>query len=477
MAKEGLLNKSISGVTWTFIDIMVNKVGVFIATLFIARMLGPEVFGLIGMIAVFVTIGNGLVDSGMSMSLIRSPEINEVDTSTVFIGSLFISFIIYGIFYLAAPFIADFYSQPILIDVIRVYCLIFIISAFRVVQSALLSRNLEFKKNTLITLPAIVISIACGFIMAYKGAGVWSIVTMYLVQQFVIALLLWVFSSWRLKLIFSKKSFKEHFNFGYKVTMTGLLNNICNNVNNILIGRFFPLRESGYYERAFSLNQTPAGVFTAMISKVATPALAKIQHNKEQVVNTFRSIIKYVFLIMTFVMLLMIVFAKEIVMILLGAEWLNIVPYLQLISLGVVFLPIHILNANLLFVFGKSNLALRAEIVKKTIQVLFSLVLFNFGIFWLVSSLIFGSIVELFVNAYFVNKVVPFGIKEQFLSIRHPLILFLVLLVVSYFVKAGLGDGILPAVCLLLTIVVAYGVFLYVFERHNLRRFKTMLNK
>ncbi|MBX3240655.1 MAG: lipopolysaccharide biosynthesis protein [Chitinophagaceae bacterium] len=478
MSKEGLLSKSVNGVMWTSIDILVNKVGLFLASLYIARLLGPEVYGLIGMISIFINIGNSLVDSGMSMSLIRSPEINKVDMSSVFLGSLLISLFVYAAFYFAAPFIADFYSQPVLTNVVRIYCLIFIVSAFRSVQSALLSRELKFKKNTMIALPAIIIAITCGIVLAHKGAGVWSIVAMYLVQQFILALLLWSLSSWRLKLIFSKEAFKKHFSFGYKVTMTGMLNNICNNVNNVLIGRFYPLRLSGYYERAFSLNQIPAGVFTAMVSKVATPALAKIQHDKMKVVNAFRSLVKYVFLVMTFIMLLMIVFADELIFILLGNQWVNIVPYLQLISLAMVFLPVHILNANLLFVFGKSNLALRAEIIKKIFQVMFALILFKFGVFWLVSSLIFGSVVELFVNAYFVNKVVPFGVKAQLSAIRNPLLLFLSLLTISYFIKISSGGGdIWISIVLLLGILVSYALFIFIYERKNLQVFRAMMKK
>lgn len=476
-SNSSLLNKSINGIIWTFIDVVLNKVLFFLATLYIARILGPATFGLIGMITVFITIGNSLVDSGMSISLVRSPEISEIDISTVFIGSLIIGIISYAIFFLSAPYISAFYSQPILTNVLRVYCLIFIITAFRCVQSALITRNLDFKKNTLIALPAVLISVLIGVILANNGWGIWSIIYMYLTQQTIIAVLLWLFSGWKIQPIFSKKVFKVHFSFGYKLTLAGLLNTTCNNLNNILIGRFYPAEQSGFYERAYSLNLYPSTVFTAIISKVFMPVLSKIQNNKEQVVNILSILIKYSFLIITFIMSFMILFAKEIIYLILGEEWIGATPYLQIISLASVFLPIHMFNLNILQIYGKSDMFLKAEVIKKVLQVTFIILLFRWKVLGLSSSLIFLSISELFVNSYFVNKQIHFSIIQQFKHFREPLILFILILVLSFFFQAFTEKGIFQYSIIVLTIIVFYSIYVFLFNKKDIYRIKIILNK
>lgn len=468
---NGLTNKSISGVIWTFADVVVNKAGFFLATIYIARILGPDIYGLIGMITIFITIGNSLVDSGMSVSLIRSPKITTLDVSSVFIGSLIVSVAVYLLFFILAPYVSDFYSQPILTDVIRVYCLIFVISAFRVVQSSLIIRDLEFKKNTLLTLPAVILSIIVGILFAKFGFGIWSVVYMYLVQQVILTILLWVYSDWLFKFGFSKEVFKKHFLFGYKLTLSGLLNTACGNLNNVLIGRFYSLQQSGFYERSYSLNLYPVTVFTAIISKVSMPVLSKIQNDSEKVSFIFHFLLKYSFLLMSFLMLIMFIFAEDIIYIMLGNEWINAVPYLKLLVLSSIFVPIHMFNVNVLQVYGRSDYFLRAEMIKKTIQVFLIVLLFRFGIMWLISSMIFLSVVEIFINAYYVRKVIPFSVKDQVKSFFPSLIPFLFFLLVYIGINMHLVN-LQEKLSYFLFVTLIYIVFSYLNYKKDIVKYK-----
>lgn len=467
ITKSNLIDKSIKGVYWTLLDVLVNKIGFFIATLYIARLLGPKVFALIGMITVFITIGNSLVDSGMSVSLVRTPKITQQDISSVFLGNLSISIIVYLLFYLLAPYISDFYSQPILTDVVRIYCIIFIVSALRAVQSALLTRSLDFKKNTLITIPAVIVAILIGIIFAHKGFGIWSVIAMYLTQQTVITALLWTFSNTKINGKFSLDTLKTHLNFGYKLTISGLLNTACTNINNILIGRFYPIEQSGYYERAYSLNMYPSTVFTAIISKVSMPALSKIQDDKEKTTNTLSFLIKYSFIAMSFLMLMMFYFAHEIIALLLGDQWLPAVPHLRIISIASIFLPIHMFNVNTLQVYGRSDYFLKAELVKKAIQLLAIIILFKFGILWLISSLVILSTSELLVNSHFVGKIINFGFIHQLKTIRTPLMIFVSLLLIALVItnsNLGIDNNIFIQISFLLLASTTYTIYLV---RHN----------
>ena len=206
-----LKQKTISGVVWSFVEAVLLKGLSFVAMLLLARWLGPIDFGLMGMIAVFIGIGSSLVDSGMSSSIIRTKNADDEDFSTVFYMNMIISVIVYSILFFTAPYISSFYGQEVLINIIRIYCLTFIISAFSAVQLAILTKEMRFKRLTLLNIPSTIIGATVGLTLGYNDYGVWSIVAMLLTTQLVISILLWINSTWRPSLNFSKKKLKYHY--------------------------------------------------------------------------------------------------------------------------------------------------------------------------------------------------------------------------------------------------------------------------
>ena len=172
----------------------------------------PEEFGLIGMIAIFMGIGTVLFDGGMTSSLIRSDDLEESDYSTVFIFNLLVSLGVYFIIFISAPFIADFYHQPILTNITRIYALSFVFSAFGSVQNTMLTKDMNFKKQTLLTIPALLASSLVALLMAVNEFGVWSLVGMTLTNTFFLSAILWITSPWKPTFVFSKNKFRKILN-------------------------------------------------------------------------------------------------------------------------------------------------------------------------------------------------------------------------------------------------------------------------
>ena len=218
---------------WTFAQQFGTQSLSFIISVILARILLPAEFGLIGMISIFVAVGTSLMNSGLTQSLIRTVNPDQEDYSTVFYFNLVGSIIIYWIIFLIAPLVASFFSQPVLINVIRVYCLTFIISAFSEVQLTRLTKEMNFKLQMTIAIPSLVASGILGVLLAFKGFGVWSLVWMGVFQSFLNSLQLWVRTGWWPSRAFSKKKFKKHFRFGYKLTLSGLLDTTFNNIYQI----------------------------------------------------------------------------------------------------------------------------------------------------------------------------------------------------------------------------------------------------
>lgn len=418
-----LKKQTFSGVIWTFADSFFIKGITFVASLILARILGPKEFGLIGMISIFIAIGISLVDSGLAASIIRTKDPDSRDYSTVFYTNLAISIVVYLILFFSAPLIADFYNQQILINLIRVYCLSFVISAFSAIQLAILNKEMLFKKIVIYNLPSTIIGVFVGILLGYLGYGAWSIVWMYLTTQVIMSFLLWIFTKWKPEFIFSKEKLKFHYNFGYKLMLSGLLDKVFKNIYNVVIGKYFSVQTLGYFDRAKAFNDYPSYTLTSVISKVTYPLLSKLQDDKKRIALIYRKLLQFTFFITAPVMLGAAAIAKPLFLLVLGEKWLHAVPFFQILSLAAMLYPIHAFNINVFKVYGRSDLFLKLEIIKKAIVVIALIISINFGIIALVWSVVFTSFISLLINTHYSKDIIKYSTKQQLLDML-PIFIF-----------------------------------------------------
>lgn len=412
-----LKKQSMNGAIWTLIDMFINKGAYFFTTIILAGIIGPEKFGLIGMITLFVTIGSTLIDSGMSTSLLRTKDVTNKDYSTIFVTNVVVSFFVYILIFFIAPFVANFYNQPILVSVIRVYCLGFIINSLRSIHNVKLIRELRFKKITILSLPGNIISVIISIYLAKIGYGIWSIVGLFLINQFVSTIIFWTFMKWVPSWSFNYINFKYHFNFGYKLLLSAQINTIFENINNILIGKYYDIKLLGYYDRAYTLNNYPVSVLSSIVLKVSLPALLVIKDEQERLKNAYRIIMQIAFYISAVGLGLAAFFARPIITTLLGEEWINLIPIFQIMTISFVFYPIHSLNINILSLFGRSDLFLKLELIKKTIMLILIILGFQFGIYGLIWGNVIASILALFINTYYSGKFLNYSTINQLLDL------------------------------------------------------------
>ena len=472
-----LKKKTFSGILWTMGDTFFVRALTFVAMILLARWLGPTEFGLVGMIAVFIALGKSLTDSGMTNSLIRTKEPDETDFSTVFFVNLAMSLMVYGLVYIAAPIIAQFFSQPILIKVIRLYCLIFLLIAFSAVQLAMLTKEMQFNKITKINFPSTAIGVTVGLYLGYYGYGVWSIVWMYLITEAVRSILLWVYSNWKPKFVFSKAKFKLHYKFGYKLMLSGLLDTIFKNIYNILIGRFFTAQTLGYYERSKQFSEYPSSTLTQVLGKVTYPMLSEIQDDPGRLENVYKKLIRISFFIIAPLMLGAAAIARPLFLLVLGEEWLPAVPFFQILCLAMMLYPIHAFNINILKVYGRSDLFLKLEIIKKSIITITVIIAFQFGVLGLVWSSVFTSFAALGVNMFYSSKLIHYPVPEQIKDLSLTFILSVVMGLLMYQMI-----NILPKSQLFLQLLIAscfglifYGAINYFYKKGPLHQALVLL--
>jgi len=300
----------------------------------------------------------------MTSSLILTKNLDQLGYSTVFVANLIVSAGIYIVIFFSAPFIAKFYDQLILQDILRVYALSFVIRSLVAVHVAKLTKEMNFKTQMKLQVPSTIVGAVVGVCMAYMGYGVWSLVWLNLTQTMVFTVQNWVFIKWRPSFLFNKRRFRYHFNFGYKMTLSGLLDTIYNDAYNIVIGKFFSPATVGFYSQAETLRLFPVKQLSTVMGKVTYPLFANLK-NDEQLKSAYRQTMRLVLFAVVPIMLFLIVVSKELFLFLFGEKWLSGVPYFQILAVASIFRPIGTYNLNILKVKGRSDLFLRLEVVKR----------------------------------------------------------------------------------------------------------------
>lgn len=427
--------KTISGLLWTF----GQQIGVqginFIVQIFLARILAPEAFGLIAMLYVFTAIGNSLADGGMTSSLIRTKELDNRDYSTVFFINVIVSVFVYFLLFVSSPLIAAFYNQPELSLIVKIYCLVIVIQAFNAVQTTKLTKEMNFKLQMMMQIPATIVAGVCAIFLAKLGYGVWSLVWMHLINTLLFTLQHWIFTKWKPILVIDKAKLKYHFNFGYKLTLSGLVSTIYSNVYRIIIGKFYSTSQLGYYHQANSLSMFPVNNLSKALNKVTYPLFSKLSDQPLKLLEAYKNVSKHVFWIICPIMVYLIVFAEPIFRLLLTDKWLPAVIYFQILCAAAVFYPHSLYSLNILAAKGRSDLHLKIEIYKKIVGILLLFILmFFFGIIGVLIASSLSMFIGFIFNSFICGRLINYSITKQFLNIIPVLLFSLALgMLLNYF--------------------------------------------
>ena len=420
---ESLKKETAKGVIWSAAERFSVQGIQFLVMLVMARLLTPEDYGIVGMLVVFVSLAQAFVDSGFSQALIRKKNRTDIDNSTVFYFNIVVSVFIYCILYYCAPAISDFYNMPKLTPYTRVICLSIIINSFAIVQRAIYSANIDFKTQTKASVIAVIVSGIIGIYLAYSDYGPWALVWQQISNLSINTLFLWIYSNWKPQFVYSWKSFNELFTFGSKLLLTSIFNAIYNNIYTIVIGKFFSAASLGNYSRANHFANLPSSNFTSIFQRVTFPVLCKVQDDDKRLVDIYRRMIIASTYIIFPIMIGMSGVAKPMILILIGEKWIDCVYLLQIICFGLMWYPMHAINLDILQVKGRSDLFLKVEIYKKTIAFIILAAAAPFGLIALCYSKIISSLICLYINNFYTNKMIGLSIWRQFADILPILIL------------------------------------------------------
>ncbi|MDH6307776.1 teichuronic acid exporter [Dysgonomonas sp. PFB1-18] len=408
-----LKEKAISGVSWLFIQKVATQGVSFLTTIVLARIILPEDFGLIGMIYVFIGIGNVLLDAGFSASLIRSQFVDQADLSTVFYFNIIASVGVYLLSYALAPFIASFLGHDILIIIIRVYSISFIFTAFTAIQNVMLIKEMRFKTQFYISLPSSILSGIVGIVFALLGYGVWALVWSGVAKSFFYSVQLWIHNKWRPSLVFDKKKFKYHFNFGSKLAINEIFNVIFVNLYPFFIGKFYTPTQVAYYTQSETLKQVPVANIYGSINVISFPLFSSIQEDLLRLREAYKKNIIYSYFILTPILIFMLVLAKSILIFLYTDKWVDATPYLQILCIIGIISPLKNTSLNILKTKGHGSLFLKLETFNKIITIISIFLSINFGIIIFLWAKVICEIISLLFNSYYAGRILNYSLLKQ----------------------------------------------------------------
>ena len=408
-----LKKKAIRGFGWSAFD-NVAKTGVtFFVGIILARLLSPDEYGLIGILAIFIAVFNSIVDSGFTQALIRKKNASDVDYSTIFYVNMGVSIVAMVVMFFLANPIACFFERQELAPLARVMSVIIVINALALVQRTRMTRAIDFKTQTVITFVSTLFGGGVGIVFAYLDYGVWALVAQQITTQGLNSILLWVLGHWIPKLVFSKECLSELWSFGWKLLVSGLIDTSWKEIYQVVVGKCYSPATLGLYTRAKQFSQMFSSNMTNVVGRVSYPVLSSIQDDKERLKNGYQRLIRTTMLLSFVFMLGMAATAKTLIFVLIGEKWMGCVPLLQLICFTGMLYPLHSLNLNMLQVQGRSDLFLKLEIIKKVIGCVPLLL----GIFVNIYCMLIGSFVtsciSFYLNSYYSGPFLGYSSKDQ----------------------------------------------------------------
>lgn len=431
--QENLKAKTVSSMIWSALQ-RFGTMGIsFVSNIVLARLLTPDDYGCIGMLAIFITVSNTFVDGGFGSALIQKKDVTQKDYSTIFWWNLFLSVVLYGVLFISAPAVSRFYNIPLLESVLQVQGVVLIINALNIVQTNQLRKSINFKRIATIHILSHIIGAVLAIVLAYMDWGVWALVAQQIVASSITSVMLWVMNRWLPQLCFSKESFKQLFSFGGFILASNLINTFCNNIQGLLIGKFFNPATMGYYSQAYKLENLASHSISSVVDSVSYPVLSKLQSNNDAMKNAMRKITLSLSYVTFPLMMILILVAEPIIMLLYGEKWLPCIPYFQILCVGGVAMCIYNIHYFTVAAKGESRKLFYWTILKRGIGITALIIgFYYFGVIGLIWGCSITSWIILIVNMYLVTKTINYKLSYQVKDLLPIIILSAVCFGISY---------------------------------------------
>lgn len=427
---------TLTNLIWKFGERLSSQLVAFVVSIIIARILDPTDYGLVAMVMVFISISYVLVDGGFSSALIQKKNADRLDFSTVFYFSVVFAATIYVILYFLAPYIANFYGEQyqLLTPLLRILGLQIIIHSINSVQTAYISRKMMFRNFFWATLIGTCFSAVVGIYMAYNGFGVWSLVGQQLTASIINTLFLYLITRKLPSMEFSFSRLKSLLNYGAKLLGANLLTSLFLDIRSFIIGKLYSADQLAFFDRGRQYPHLVGNNINTSVGAVLFPKMSYQQDNPIAIKMMTRKSIRFCAYVMCPLMLGLAAVAEPLVRLLLTEKWIPCVPFLQLFCIIYLFQPIHTANMQAIKALGRSDIYLKLEIIKKSIEIVMLLIVMWVSVIAIAINMAILTTLFTLINAYPNTKLLGYSLKEQFQDIIPAIGMSIVVFLCAYIV-------------------------------------------
>lgn len=408
-----LTKKIFSGAIWSGIEKFGSQSLMLIFGILIARELDPNDYGLFGIASVVLGIALILSDGGLSTALVQKKDRIKEDFNSVFFFNIFAATVIYTLIFLFAPKIAIFFNDTSLTSVIRILGIAILITASSSIHIAIIQIELNFRLQSFASFISVILSGLLGLVLAHSGFGVLALVAMHVIRSFLLTILLWIYSSWIPDLKYDFDRFLSLFKFGYKILISGLMNSVQHGFTVSSIGKFFSVAEVGLYNRADQLSRYFVNNMSSAIQRVTFPLLAEIQDMPDQLLHYHRKILKISLFFVIPVLFLLAILAEPLIIILLTSKWVGAAWIMQVLCIQFFFYPMNSLSVSLINAYGRSDIFLKIDVIKRCTMIALLILALPFGIKAVLWSQVIAVMICTIINCFTIKRLFKYKFKEQ----------------------------------------------------------------
>ena len=410
--------------SWNAIQSFGTQIISFVGNVFIARLLTPEDYGLIAMLAIFMSIAINFTESGLADFLISNPKSSHKEFSVVFLHNVVFSILFYLFLYVAAPFIANFYNEQELVKITRVLGINIILRAFSLAEITRMRKDLEFRNSAIIQLCSVLIGVIVGYVLALNGLGYWALVAQIITIGICTIIFIIIINSWRPSFYFNWKIYITMRKFGNNMLVSYFTNQIGANIYSVVIGKYHSAMSLGFYNHAEKINKINFQSINSVILNTSYSLLSK-ERNRVKRLKMYHNILNNFLFVHIALSLLLVGIAEPLIALIFGNQWLPSVPLLRLLVLSFIMQPFITINSNIVKIENKPQTYRNFTMLRNGFLLLALLLTFNYSLEIILVGQAFARIISTGIGVYMCGKYVGFNAKSQFsLLLNHSIIPF-----------------------------------------------------
>lgn len=470
---EQLKKETVSSVKWSAIERFSVQFFQLSINILLARIVTPSEYGIIAILNIFIVISQSIAEAGFTNALIQKTDRSDLDYSTVFCCNMFVSILFYTIIFFAAPAIAFFYKNLQITVLLRCLGLILIIQGFAVVNVAKLTVECDFKSQAKSSIISIIFSGIVGIFLAVNGYGVWALLIQMLLNSLLNSLLIFSYSRWIPSFSFSVTSFRGLFFFGSKLMLSGLLHTFYTNVYSVYIGYKYSFNNIGFFNQSSLIARVPSISFMTVISRAIFPLQCKLQNDDEQLLSSFYMYLRVSCFLIFPMMVSLAVISKPLISVLLTDKWLPMADFLTLLSFSYIWVPVIVLNNQLLIVKGRSDFFLKSEIIKKIIGIILFIITVPYGLKVICFGIFFYNFIDMIIVIWFLKKIISTTYFNQFRCILPICLLSLLMAFLMFVIISHLSNNYFK---LIFSLIIGLSFYFFASMKLRMKEFSFLMS-